>query len=358
MPINVTKSYLPPLNEYVEYLEKIWQSGWVTNAGPMVLKLEAKLKSRFGVKHLFFVNNGTIALQIAIKACELKGEIITTPFSYVATTSSIKWEGCEPIFADIDINTLSIDPNEIERKITPRTSAILATHVYGGPVDVERINSIASAHKLKVIYDSAHAFDCEYKGTSVMNFGDVSTLSFHATKLFHTGEGGAIITNDDSLAHKISYMRNFGHNGQEAFWGIGINGKSSELHAAMGLTVLPKVEMIINRRKQISETYDSNFKSTKIKRPLLLKDVKYNYSYYPILLENEDSLIRIKNAMNSADIFPRRYFYPSLNMLEYTNNQVMPIAEDVSKRVLCLPLYFELSDEDVNKIIALVLANI
>jgi dTDP-4-amino-4,6-dideoxygalactose transaminase len=153
-------------------------------------------------------------------------------------------------------------------------------------------------------------------------------------------------------------MRNFGHNGQEAFWGIGINGKSSELHAAMGLTVLPKVEMIINRRKQISETYDSNFKSTKIKRPLLLKDVKYNYSYYPILLENEDSLIRIKNAMNSADIFPRRYFYPSLNMLEYTNNQVMPIAEDVSKRVLCLPLYFELSDEDVNKIIALVLANI
>jgi dTDP-4-amino-4,6-dideoxygalactose transaminase len=355
MPINVTRSYLPPLEEYTKYLNKIWDSGWVTNNGPLALELEAKLKERLGVKHLFLVNNGTIALQIAIKACGLSGEIITTPFSYVATTSSIKWEGCEPVFADINPNTLSIDPNEIIKKITPKTSAILATHVYGIPTEIEKIEIIAKKHNLKIIYDAAHAFDANYKQKSLLSYGDISTISFHATKLFHTGEGGAIVTSDDNLAHKISYMRNFGHNGPEAFWGMGINGKNSELHAAMGLSVLPMVSKIISRRKDISEQYDKAFKSTIITRPSHPEFLEYNYAYYPVILPNEDCLLKIRNALNQAEIYPRRYFYPSLNTLEYTGTQTAPIAEDISKRVLCLPLFYELSDQEVKLISDIIL---
>ena len=358
MPINVTKSYLPPLEEYTKYLNKIWESGWVTNNGPMALELEAKLKEKLGVKHLFLVNNGTIALQIAIKACELSGEIITTPFSYVATTSSIKWEGCEPVFVDINPKTFSIDADLIKTKISSKTTAILATHVYGIPAEVEKIEAIAKEYNLKVIYDAAHAFSSIYKGKSLLNYGDISTISFHATKLFHTGEGGAIITSDDELAHKISYMRNFGHNGPEQFWGIGINGKNSELHAAMGLAVLPMVPKIIARRKEISKLYEKAIESTSLSRPTLPESLEYNYAYYPVVFPSEESLLKVRNALNSADIYPRRYFYPSLNTLDYTGNQPAPCAEDISKRVLCLPLYYELTDTETNLIIEIILKNL
>ena len=288
--INVTKSYMPPLAEYLEYLQRIWASNQLTNNGPLVQELEAKLKEFLGVRHIFFVSNGTIAIQIAIRALALQGEIITTPFSYVATTSSIIWEGCQPVFVDIDPETLNIDPDRIEAAITPRTTAILPVHVYGHPCDVESIHEIAERHRLKVIYDAAHAFGGKYKDQPLANFGDIATLSFHATKLFHTVEGGAIVTNDDDAARRIAYLRNFGHQGPESFQGLGINGKNSELHAAMGLCILPKVPDIIARRRLLCELYDQLLQGSGLKRPRQLAGTHYNYAYYPVLFPSERAL--------------------------------------------------------------------
>jgi Predicted pyridoxal phosphate-dependent enzyme apparently involved in regulation of cell wall biogenesis len=219
--INVTKSFLPPLEEYTEYLKGIWERGHLTNHGPLVNELEEKLRTYFNVKHFFFISNGTVALQLAIKALNVKQEVITTPFSYVATTSSLVWENAKPVFVDIDPKTFTIDPLKIEEAITPDTSAILATHVYGIPCAVSQIQEIAERHNLKIIYDAAHAFAVNYKNTSILNYGDISILSFHATKLFHTVEGGGIATNSDEVAHRISYMRNFGHKGHGRVLGIG-----------------------------------------------------------------------------------------------------------------------------------------
>ena len=354
MPINVTQSYLPPLEEYVKYLTGIWERVYLTNAGPLVLELEQRLKDELGVKHLFFVNNGTIALQIAIKALDLKGEVLTTPFSYVATTSSLVWEGCTPVFVDIDPHTLCIAPTLLEAAITPQTVGIMATHVYGNPCDLEQIEAIAKRHNLKIIYDAAHAYGITYKGSSVLNYGDISTLSFHATKLFHTGEGGAIVTNDDELAHRIAYMRNFGHNGPEAFWGVGVNGKSSELHAAMGLCVLPKVPELIAKRRTLSERYDALLDGSICVRPVIHPHTVYNYSYHPIVLPSEEVLLRVRDKLNANDITPRRYFYPSLNTLNYVLPQSAPVSEDVSRRVLCLPLYYDLEVSQVELIAGLI----
>ena len=352
--INVTKTYLPALEEYTAYLQGIWDRGHLTNHGPLLQDLEEKLKKHLGVKHLFVVNNGTIALQIAIKALDLKNEIITTPFSYVATTSSIAWENCTPVFADIDPKTLCINPDEIKKKITPSTTGILATHVYGIPCNVEAIKEIAEQNNLKVIYDAAHAFGVNYKRTSVLNYGDISTLSFHATKLFHTIEGGAIITNDDELAHKISYMRNFGHNGPEAFFGVGINGKTSEFNAAMGLSILPKVPDLIEARKRISELYDELLKNTSLEKPELPEKTEYNYAYYPVLFKSELQLLEVRKKLNDNLVFPRRYFYPSLNTLNYVGKQEALISEDISKRVLCLPIYFDLLESAVRKVASII----
>lgn len=348
--IPVTKSFLPPIEDYIEYLRKIWDSNQLTNNGALVRELEQKLKEYFDVKHLFFVSNGTIAEQIAIKAAELRGEIITTPFSYVATTSSIVWEGCQPVFVDIDPQTLCIDPDLIEDAITEETTGILPTHVYGIPCDVEKIQKIAEKHGLKVIYDSAHTFGGKYKGKSIASYGDISFLSFHATKVFHTVEGGAIITNDDELAHKISYMRNFGHNGPEDFWGVGINGKNSEFHAAMGLCNLPHLDEIIAARKQVSKWYDECIKDTGLTRPTLPVDSEYNFAYYPVIFPSEEDLVKAKDSLNQSEIFPRRYFYPSLNDLPYIFPESFPIAESVSSRILCLPLYPELELDRVRVI--------
>ncbi len=352
--INVTKTYLPSIEEYSKYLEGIWERGQLTNNGPLLVELENKLKDYLGVKHLLLINNGTIALQIAIRALELKDEIITTPFSYAATTTSIMWEHCIPVFADIDKETLCINPDEIRKRITPKTTAILATHVYGNPSDVEQIELIAQENNLNIIYDAAHAFGVKYKGQSVLNFGDISILSFHATKLFHTIEGGALITNDDELAHKISYLRNFGHNGPEAFYGYGTNGKTSEFNAAMGLCVLPKVPELIEARKKISELYDVLLSDSGLEKPKLHTFTDYNYSYYPVLFKSENDLIKAVNSLHSEKIFPRRYFYPSLNKLNYIGTQSMPISEDISTRILCLPLYYGLSQHDVKRIVSLV----
>lgn len=336
--ITVTKAYLPDYNEYESHLKKIWASGWLTNNGLMVQELEKKLKDYLGVKHLFYTNNGTIALQIAIKVLDLKGEVITTPFSYVATTNSILWEGCTPVFADINETDFNIDPEKIIPLINKNTSAIMATHVYGNPCDINAIEKIAKAYSLKIIYDGAHAFGTTIHNKSVLSFGDISTCSFHATKLFHTIEGGAVITNDDELAEKIMLYRQFGHIGDEYFT-IGINGKSSEVHAAMGLCILLQIHKIIEERKLICKKYDEGIEGLNLQIPKPIKNVAYNYAYYPVIFKDETTLIKAKEYLANCSIFTRRYFYPSLNTLAFANGKPCPVSESIAERVLALPLY-------------------
>ena len=242
--IPVTKSFLPPIEEYTAQVQRAYNNGWLTNRGELVLELEEKLKKYLDVSNILITSNGTIPLQIALKLLGNGGEIITTPFSYVATTAAIVWENCTPVFVDIHSEFLTIDESKIEAAITDKTTCILATHVFGNPCKVEEIERIAKKHNLKVIYDGAHAFGVTYKGKSIFEYGDISTCSFHATKLFHTGEGGAIFCKDQDLFHQIYYSHNFGHNGPLDFYGLGINGKISELQAAMGLAVFPNMEMI------------------------------------------------------------------------------------------------------------------
>ncbi len=349
--LNVTQTFFPPLEDYAELLKTVWESKWLTNRGELVCELESRLESYLGVENLLAVTNGTIALQIAIKALGLKGEIITTPFSYVATVSSIVWEGCTPVFVDIDPEYWTIDENLIEDAITDRTSAILATHVFGNPCNVEAIESIAQKHNLKVIYDAAHCFGVKYKGESVLNWGDISTLSFHATKLFHTGEGGAIICREPGIAKGVFDHHNFGHNGPEEFFSLGVNGKMSELNAAMGLSVLSHIAEILDRRKAVCERYDKVFAGTTLTTLNIKPGTEWNYSYYPLIFSSEEAMLRAKTELNDGEIYPRRYFYPTLNRLPYNiTYEENPVAEDISRRILCLPLSANMEHSDVSVI--------
>lgn len=349
--IHVTKTFLPPQTEYQAILKRAWDIGWMTNRGNLVLELEDKLKVYLNAPFIIATTNGTLPLQIAIKALGLTGEIITTPFSYVATTSSIVWEGCTPVFVDIHPDYLTIDETKIEAAITPSTSAILATHVFGNPCHVEAIESIAKKHNLKVVYDGAHGFGVTYKGQSLFNYGDVSTCSFHATKLFHTGEGGAIFSNNKDLYNKLFYLHNFGHDGPEQFQGIGINAKMSELQAAMGLTVLPYLPKILEKRKTIVEMYEAGLNFSRLNSLKIRDNTNWNYSYYPIIFETEKQLKSALDKLNKSKIFPRRYFYPALNGLPYIQKQVkMPVSESIASRVLCLPLSYDLGKDSVLKI--------
>jgi dTDP-4-amino-4,6-dideoxygalactose transaminase len=356
VPINLP--FLPPKEEYDKYTSQIWERQWLTNNGPLVIELELKLKEYLHIDHLLYVTNGTMALQIAIKALELKGEIITTPFSYVATTSSIVWEGCTPIFADIDKDTLNIDPKQIETKISKDTCAILATHVYGNPCDIDAIDSIAKKHKLKVIYDAAHCFGSTYKGKSVYTYGDISTASFHATKVFHTTEGGALITHDPELIKRLAYLRNFGHDGPNNFNGIGINGKNSEFHAAMGLANFPYINKILLKRKTDHLRYQYWLDRIKLQQIKFDENLGSNFSYYPIILKNEAECLLIFQTLEANQIFCRRYFYPLLSNLDYVVSDELPIAENYAKRVLCLPLYYQISPSEIDLICSLILKTI
>ena len=344
--INVTKTFLPPIDEYFDKIKTIWESKWITNQGPLTGELESKLKEYLGVKNLLLVSNGTIALQIAIKALELKNEIITTPYSYVATTSSILWENCTPVFCDIEDKTFCIDADKIENLITDKTTGILATNVYGFPCDYEKIKTIADKHGLKVIYDGAHSFGVKINGDSVFNFGDISTVSFHATKLFHTIEGGAIITNDEKLSAKMFLYRAFGHLDDDHY-SVGINGRTSEFNAAMGLCNLPRINDFINRRKDINILYRRLLSNSGLKFPVIPDNTEYNYSYFPVIFRSEEQMLLIKDKLSENNINTRRYFYPSLNKLPYLKGNSCPLSESTAKRVLCLPLYYELSNEEV-----------
>ncbi|WP_114937318.1 DegT/DnrJ/EryC1/StrS family aminotransferase [Mucilaginibacter endophyticus] len=353
--IPVTKPFLPSEKEFRAYVKSIWERQWLTNNGPLVNTLELKLKQYLGVSHMLFVTNGTIALQLAIKALNISGEIITTPFSFVATTSTIVWQGCEPVFVDIDPGTLNIDPSKIEAAITPRTTAILATHVFGNPCDITAIQAIADKHNLKVIYDAAHCFGTFYKNRSVFEYGDISVTSFHSTKLYHTIEGGAVFTQDPELLRTMALMRNFGYSGVDTFSEEGINAKNSEFHAAMGLCNLRHVDEILKKRKYLYEQYLQRLSNLNVQFQKLENEQDYNYAYFPIIFESEALMHQSKAKLELAQIYCRRYFYPSLSSLPYVKNQPMPVCDSIASRIVCLPLYHTLSLSDLDLICRLLL---
>ena len=355
-PIPVTKAFLPPEEDYLFWLRKAYASGVLTNNGPIHRELEETLRARFDVPHLRLMANGTLAIQLAIRALGIKGKVITTPFSYVATTSAILWEGCEPVFVDIDPRTCCIDPALIESAIDADTTAILATHVFGIPCDVEAIDAIAKKHGLKVIYDAAHAFDVTYKGRSILAWGDASTLSFHATKLFHTVEGGAVVLHDEKADERLRLLRSFGHIGDEHF-ALGMNAKMSEVHAAMGMAMLPHLAHVLADRRRVCEQYSRGFGSV-IHRPMVPNETYYNHAYYPVLLPDASSREAISVQLAAQEIFVRRYFFPSLNKLPYLpSDNAMPVSEDVADRIVCLPLFVGLEEESVRRIVSVILNN-
>jgi dTDP-4-amino-4,6-dideoxygalactose transaminase len=351
--INVTKTFLPSFEEYTKILKQAWDKAWITNNGILVQELETKLQKFLNVEHLLFCSNGTIVLQMALKAFKITKEVITTPFSYVATTNALLWEGCTPVFVDIDENDFCIDASKIETSITKNTQAILATHVYGMPCNIELIEKIASKYNLKIIYDGAHAFGTKYLDRSLLSYGDIVTCSFHATKLFHTVEGGCIICSEEKLVRELMLMRSFGHISDEYF-SVGINGKNSEFHAAMGIANMPYIETIIEKRRLVSESYDRLLADCNLKLLCYDKEkIKYNYSYYPVVFSSEKDLLNVRTLLAQDNINTRRYFYPSLNTLPFLKNTTScPISEDIARRVLCLPLYPDLEEKVIGQVVS------
>lgn len=353
-PIYVTQSSLAPLDEYVELLKGVWERGILTHNGPLVQQFERDLCSKLGISNFVAVTNGTIALQMAIKALELKGEIITTPFTWIATVSAIKWEGCTPVFCDIEPDTLNIDPAKIEALITEKTVAIMPVHVFGNPCDVDAIDAIAKKHNLKVIYDAAHAIGSTYKGKSILEFGDISATSLHATKLLNTGEGGGCVTMDEELHEKLKRIRFFGHNELKDIVEDGFNGKMTEIHAALGLANLNYYDEVLADRKRKYAMYLEALQAVDGLEFQVSKIGESNYSYFPVLFPTEDQLLRVELHLNEHKIYPRRYFWPSVNtydkIMEY---QRVEISEDISKRVLCLPLYYFVTKREIEKIITI-----
>ncbi|WP_428087117.1 DegT/DnrJ/EryC1/StrS family aminotransferase [Candidatus Thioglobus sp.] len=353
--INVTKTYLPNIDKYKSYIDEIYTNGQLTNNGPLVQKLERKLEEYLGVNNVILVANGTLALDIAYRVLNLTGDVITTPFSFVATTSSIVSNGLNPLFSDINPRTFNINPDLIEEKITSKTSAIVPVHVFGSACEVEDMQKIAKRHSLKVIYDAAHAFDVQYKEGSILNYGDISTLSFHATKLFHTIEGGALIIKDDELANKARRLINFGINNTGEIRDLGINAKMNEFEAAMGLCVLDDINLILEKRKINYNNYAQAL-SGLVQLQEKNNNSSSNYAYFSIVLGSERQLLSIVQKLNKMQIFPRRYFQPSLNKLNYVEQgQICPVSEDISSRVLCLPLSHSIEEKDQNIIINTVL---
>ncbi|MDG2280821.1 MAG: DegT/DnrJ/EryC1/StrS family aminotransferase [Flavicella sp.] len=349
--INVTQTFLPPQEEYQKILSESWNKKWMTNRGVLVKRLEQKLSSKLTINNVILTANGTLPLQLALRSLEAKGkEIITTPFSYVATSSAIVWEGYKPVYADIDPEYLTIDETKIEALINKNTVAILATHVFGNPCNIDAIEKIAKKHDLKIIYDGAHSFGVNYKGKALLSYGDMSTCSFHATKIFHTGEGGCLVSKNDVVHKKLLQSHNFGHVTSNTFEHVGINAKMSELSGAMGLAVFPYFDTIILERKKVVDLYNNLLDFSRLKKINLREDTEWNYAYYPVIFNSEEVLLKVVEELNKNEIFPRRYFSPSLNMLPYVDYIACEESESVSKRVLCLPLFVELSFESIKQI--------
>lgn len=341
--IFVTKPSLAPLNEVVKLLEGVWERGILTHNGPLVQELEAQLKSVLGLEDFIAVSNGTIAIQMAVKALSIKGEIITSPFTWVATLSAIQWEGCTPVFAEIDPATFNIDPKTIEDQITDKTVAIMPIHVFGNPCDVEEIDAIAKRHGLKVIYDAAHAIGSTYKGQSLLRWGDISATSLHATKLLNTAEGGGCITNDEQLSAKLKRIRFFGHDENKEIVEEGFNGKLTEIHAALGIANLKYYDLVLKDRKDKYNYYKKALSEHEGLSFQVIKHGEPNYSYFPVIMRSEKDVLKLVSSLNERGIFPRRYFWPAVNTFEKIIATVpRPISESISERILCLPLYWGL----------------
>lgn len=360
--IYVTQPFLPPLKEFTPYLEDIWERKWLTNNGYYHQELEKALCDYLGVKYLSLFSNGTLALITALQALRISGEVITTPFSFVATTHALWWNGINPVFVDIEPDFYNLDPKKIESAITPKTTAILAVHVYGNPCYVEEIQSIADKYGLKVIYDACHTFGVKLEGSGLANFGDLSVLSFHATKVFNTFEGGAIICHDEKMKKRIDFLKNFGFADEVTVVAPGINAKMNEIQAAFGLLQLKYIKQILDSRSRVAGLYNSRLQTIEgINLPQFRTDVEYNYSYYPILVDRQKyghSRDDLYEYLKSEGIFTRRYFYPLISSfstyqsLPSANLSNIPVASKVSEMVLCLPIYPDLSDSDVDQIIS------
>jgi dTDP-4-amino-4,6-dideoxygalactose transaminase len=362
-PIYVTQPYLPPLEEFIPYLEKIWENKWLTNNGPFHQQLEQALCDYLGVKHLALFTNGTIALVTALQALRVTGEVITTPFSFVATAHSLLWNGLTPVFVDIDPMTCNLDPKKIEEAITPRTTAIMPVHCYGTPCNVERIQQIADTYGLKVIYDAAHTFGVKYKGESILKHGDLSVLSFHATKVYNTFEGGAIVCPDAKTKQRIDYLKNFGFADEVTVVAPGINGKMSEINAAFGLLQLKHVDAAIARRGEIDALYRQRLSEVKgITCLPVPMDTYRSFSYFPILVGNDYHLSRdgLYSKLKVNNIYARRYFYPLISDmpmyrgLSSASQANLPVAELISQQVLCLPIYPDLVEGDQSHLIDII----
>lgn len=360
-PIYVTQPSLPPLPEFSEYLQQIWESKFITNNGSFHQEFEQRLCNYLNVKYISVVSNGTLALLIALKALEVEGEIITSPFSFVATTHAIKWNGHTPVFCDIIEDTFSLDPEKIEKAITPKTSAILPVHVYGNPCNIEEIKEIAEKHDLKVLYDAAHCFGVKIGTESILNFGDLSTLSFHATKVFNTIEGGAIVCHTEEMKAKLDQLRNFGYDNNDDIFIAGINAKMNELQAAYGLIQLKNIKEQINKRRKVYELYwNKLFNVNGVNLLKLNQNVKYNYTYFPILIDRQEygmSRDETYLFLRSNGIYTRKYFSPLIsNLSEYKNYpsakpENLPNATIIADQVLCLPMYENLKIEEQLRVI-------
>jgi dTDP-4-amino-4,6-dideoxygalactose transaminase len=336
--IPVTKPHLPEIGRYIRYIERCYENNQLTNNGPLAQELKARLEEYLGVQNLLLVANGTLALQIAYKALGVSGKAITTPFTFVATSSSLKWEGIEPVYADIDAQSLDLCPEKVLEAIDPEVTALVPVHVYGNPCDVEAFDEIAKEHDLKVIYDAAHAFGVRLNGRSILQWGDAATLSFHATKVFHTVEGGAIVFKKREDYERACRLINFGYEEGEVV-DEGINAKMSEFHAAMGLSMLDEIETVLAKREEVHRRYYEALESL-YEMPVWKEGATRNYAYFPVLFPSEDALLKTQERLNEAGIFPRRYFYPSLDTRGYDlSDGENPISRDRASRVLCLPMY-------------------
>lgn len=355
-PIYVTAPSLPPLEEYTGILRGVWERKILTHNGPLVQQLEKDLKQKYAIQNLAIVTNGTIAIQLAIKALGLNGsEIITTPFTWIATASAITWENCTPVFVDIDPHTFNIDPNRIEAAITDKTRAIMGVHVFSNPCDMEAIEYIAKKHDLKVIYDAAHAMCINYKDKSILEYGDISAASFHATKIFNSGEGGCCVTLDSQLDEKIRRLRFFGHDEDKQIVDDGCNGKMTEIHAALGLANLKYIDEVLSNRKIIFDLYHSKLANLDFITFQDFPEDSYNYSYMPVVFDNEERLLKALQALEIHNIYPRRYFHPSLNTIKHlAKYEAFEHSERIAKTILCLPSYSELSLATVDDICEIV----
>ena len=352
--IHVTKVYYPSKEKFKFYVDKIYENGWLTNNGPLVQELEKRLEKYLDVKNVVLVSGGTVALQLSYKVLDLNGEVITTPYSFVATTNSLVYSSLKPVFADIDPETYNLNPANIEPLINENVSAIVPVHIYGNACEVEKIKDIAKHYNLKVVYDAAHAFDVQYKNSSLLGYGDISIISFHATKMFHTIEGGAIITNDDTIAEKAKLLRNFGISSSDEIIDAGTNAKMNEFEAAMGLCMLDDMEKIIEGRRNVMAYYKEKLEGI-VQFQKQNPNATQSVSYFPVLFKSEAQRLYVQNSLSTNNINSKRYFYPSLDTLSYVEPlKPMEVSRDIANRILCLPFYHDLETNVIDKITSVI----